>query len=181
MKMKCPFCEHADSRVLDSRSGEGDQVIRRRRECGDCGRRFTTYERAAEAQVYVIKKDGRREPFDRRKIIAGMTKACEKRSIGREVIEEAADRIARQAREELSDEVPASQIGAWVMEALRRIDDVAYVRFASVYKEFRDTESFVKEVQSLGGNASAPRQRKRNDQVELFETAPIIRRRKEQS
>ncbi|MFB3880359.1 MAG: transcriptional regulator NrdR [Armatimonadota bacterium] len=147
--MKCPFCEHGDSRVLDSRSGEGNQVIRRRRECPSCGRRFTTYERAAELQLFVVKKDGRREPFDRRKVIAGMTKACEKRSIARDAIEQAADRIARQAREELSDEVPTSQIGAWVMDALRAIDGVAYVRFASVYKEFRDTDSFVKEVESL--------------------------------
>jgi transcriptional repressor NrdR len=134
-------------------------MIRRRRECSDCGRRFTTYERATELQLFVVKKDGRREPFDREKIVAGMTKACEKRSIGREVIEETADRIARQARDQLSDEVSTSQIGAWVMEALRGIDDVAYVRFASVYKEFRDTDSFVKEIQSLAGNSPAPRHR----------------------
>jgi len=147
--MRCPFCDHLDSRVLDSRSGDGNQVIRRRRECPECGRRFTTYERAAELQLFVVKKDGRRELFDREKIILGMTKACEKRPASRDIIEQAADRIARRARDQLSDELPTSRIGAWVMDELRAIDAVAYVRFASVYKEFRDTESFVKEIQSL--------------------------------
>jgi len=179
--MKCPFCDYPDSRVLDSRTSDDHTVVRRRRECPECSRRFTTYERATEVQPFVIKKDGRREPFDREKIVAGMTKACEKRSIGRDAIEEAADRIVRQARDQLSDEVPTSRIGCWVMEALRSIDDVAYVRFASVYKEFHDTDSFVKEIESLVGNAPAPRRRKRGQQVELFDAAPIIEHRKEHS
>jgi transcriptional repressor NrdR len=149
--MKCPFCDNSDSRVLDSRTSDDHSVIRRRRECAECGRRFTTYERATELQLFVVKKDGRREAFEREKVIAGMTKACEKRPVSREAIEEAADRISRMARDELSEEVATSRVGGWVMEALRGIDDVAYVRFASVYKEFRDTDSFVKEVESLAG------------------------------
>ncbi len=180
--MKCPYCDHQSSRVLDSRTSDDHGVIRRRRECAGCGRRFTTYERAAELQLFIIKKDGRREPFDRAKIIAGMTKACEKRSVGREVIEEAADRVARRARDQLSDEVPTARIGALVMEELREIDEVAYVRFASVYKEFRDTDSFVKEVESLAAEPPAPRQgRRRPTQVDLFESAPVTISREEQS
>ncbi len=151
--MKCPICGHPDSRVLDSRTSDGESVIRRRRECTECSRRFTTYERASEVQLFAVKKDGRREPFERGKVIAGMTKACEKRPISREVIEDAADRITRQARDMLAEEVPTTRIGAWVMEALRDIDHVAYVRFASVYKEFRDTDSFVKEIESLAGKS----------------------------
>ncbi len=167
--MKCPFCQHRDSRVLDSRTSDDDTVVRRRRECPDCGRRFTTYERPMELRVFVVKKDGRREPFDRAKVIAGMSRACEKRPIGREAIEEAADAIERLVKDQLSEEVPTSQIGGWVMEQLRALDGVAYVRFASVYKEFRDTDSFVKEIESLLGNASAPKlSKRRGQQVELF-------------
>jgi transcriptional repressor NrdR len=156
--MRCPFCDHLDSRVLDSRSSDGNEVIRRRRECPACGRRFTTYERPAELQLFVVKKDGRREAFQRDKVVAGMSKACEKRPVSREAIEEAADRVARMARDQLSDEVPTSRIGGWVMAELRGMDSVAYVRFASVYKEFRDIDSFVKEVESLNREveASAP-------------------------
>ena len=147
--MKCPYCQHRDSRVVDSRTSDDDSTVRRRRECPDCQRRFTTYERVGEVRLFVIKKDGRREPFDRAKIIAGMTKACEKRPVSLETIEQAADQIERQARDELTEEVPTSRIGALVMEKLREMDSVAYVRFASVYKEFRDAHSFVKEVEGL--------------------------------
>jgi transcriptional repressor NrdR len=120
-----------------------------------------------ELRVFVVKKDGRREPFDRAKVVAGMSKACEKRPISREAIEEAADAIERQVKDQLSEEVPASQIGGWVMERLREMDGVAYVRFASVYKEFRDTNSFVKEIESLVRKASAPKPR-RARQAKLF-------------
>lgn len=164
--MRCPFCQHEDTRVIDSRTSEDQSVVRRRRECPECARRFTTYERPGEVRVFVIKKDGRREPFDREKVIVGMTKACEKLPIGREVIERAADEIEREVRDELAEEVPASHIGALVMARLRDMDEVAYVRFASVYKEFRDAESFLKEIESLmrkaparpaGGAAASPR------------------------
>ena len=166
--MKCPFCQHRDSRVLDSRTSDDDTVVRRRRECPDCSRRFTTYERPIELRVFVVKKDGRREPFERAKVVAGMSRACEKRPIEREAIEEAADAIERLVKDQLSEEVPTSQIGGWVMKKLRELDGVAYVRFASVYKEFRDTDSFVKEIESLAGNASAPRSGRRGRQAELF-------------
>ncbi len=154
--MRCPFCQHNDSRVIDSRTSGDDSVVRRRRECPECSRRFTTYERPGEVRVFVIKKDGRREPFDRDKLILGMTKACEKRDISRDLIEQSATAIERQVRDELADEVPASEIGALVMERLRELDEVAYVRFASVYKEFRDADSFLKEIQSLVRNPSKP-------------------------
>lgn len=168
--MKCPFCQHRDSRVLDSRTSDDDAVVRRRRECPECSRRFTTYERPTEVRVYVVKKDGRREPFDREKVLAGMSKACEKRPISREVVEEAADAIERRAKDELSEEVPSRKIGSWVMDALRDVDEVAYVRFASVYKEFRDTGSFLKEIQTLVRNASAPREGDTPEQATLFES-----------
>ena len=147
--MRCPFCQHNDSRVLDSRTSDGDSVVRRRRECPECSRRFTTYERPGDVRVFVIKKDGRREPFDREKLILGMTKACQKLPISREQIELSADEVERQVRDELAEEVSASEIGILVMKRLREMDEVAYVRFASVYKEFRDADSFLKEIESL--------------------------------
>lgn len=168
--MKCPFCQHGDSRVLDSRTSDDDPVVRRRRECSECARRFTTYERPTEVRVFVVKKDGRREPFDREKVIAGMTKACEKRPISREAIEDAADAIERQAKDQLTEEVSTSHIGAWVMEALRGMDEVAYVRFASVYKEFHDADSFLKEIESLVRNATVPSEGDTPKQTTLFES-----------
>ena len=159
--MKCPYCQYKDSRVVDSRTSDDAGTVRRRRECPECQRRFTTYERTGEVRLYVIKKDGRREPFDRAKVIAGMTKACEKRPLSHDAIERAADDIERQARDELMEEVPASRVGALVMERLREMDSVAYVRFASVYKEFRDAHSFVREVEGLtraGRGAAGARQ-----------------------
>lgn len=168
--VKCPFCQHGDSRVLDSRTSDDDPVVRRRRECPECARRFTTYERPTEVRVFVVKKDGRREPFDRDKVIAGMTKACEKRPISREAIDDAADAIERQAKDQLTEEVPTSHIGAWVMEALRGMDEVAYVRFASVYKEFHDADSFLKEIESLVRNEPAPSAGETPQQTTLFES-----------
>jgi len=147
--MKCPYCQHRDSRVVESRTSDDNGTVRRRRECPECQRRFTTYERVGEVRLFVVKKDGRREPFERAKIIAGMRKACEKRPVSHDAIEQAADTIEREVRDELMEEVPASHIGALVMERLRGMDSVAYVRFASVYKEFRDAHSFVKEVEGL--------------------------------
>ena len=147
--MKCPFCQHEDSRVIDSRTGEDQSMVRRRRECPECKRRFTTYERPGEVRVFVIKKDGRREPFDRSKMIAGITKACEKRPISREAIEQAADEIERRVRDELAEEVSSAEIGLLVMERLREIDEVAYVRFASVYRSFDTLDDFEAEIALL--------------------------------
>jgi len=168
--MRCPFCQHNDSRVLDSRTSDGDSVVRRRRECPECGRRFTTYERPGEVRVSVIKKDGRREPFDREKLILGMAKACEKRPISREQIEQSADVVERQVRDELAEEVAASVVGALVMAQLRDLDEVAYVRFASVYKEFRDADSFLKEVESLVRKSPAAAAGDGPLQTELFDS-----------
>ena len=123
--------------------------MRRRRQCPACGRRFTTYERLGEVRVYVVKKDGRREPFDREKLIRGVTKACEKRPIGREEIGRIVDEVEQVLRDRLSEEVPSSRIGELVMERLRALDEVAYVRFASVYRKFRDVSEFMDELEAV--------------------------------
>ena len=147
--MRCPFCKHRDTRVIDSRlSGEGD-TIRRRRVCPSCDRRFTTYERVEDTVPMVVKKDGRREPFDRGKIIAGLKRACEKRPVSIETIEGIADRIERRAAESGAKEIPSSEIGAAVMNELHSIDQVAYVRFASVYRSFKDIDEFMRELEDL--------------------------------
>jgi transcriptional repressor NrdR len=147
--MRCPFCSAVDDKVVDTRPSDNDQVIRRRRECTGCGRRFTTYERVDEILPLVIKKDGRREPFDRAKILSGLKKACSKRPVPVEVLEGAADRIERALEEASEKEIPSSRIGDAVMAALRDIDDVAYVRFASVYRSFRDVNELMTELKSL--------------------------------
>ena len=147
--MRCPFCSAVDDRVVDTRPSDNDQVIRRRRECTGCGRRFTTYERVDEILPLVIKKDGRREPFDRGKILSGLKKACSKRPIPVEVVERAADQIERELEEAGEKEIPSSRIGDAVMAALRDIDEVAYVRFASVYRSFRDVNELMSELKSL--------------------------------
>ena len=131
-------------------------MVRRRRECPECRRRFTTYERPGEVRVFVIKKDGRREPFDRSKLVMGITKACEKRPVSRDVVEQIAAEAERRIRDELAEEVSSAEIGQLVMERLRETDEVAYVRFASVYKEFRDADSFLKEVETLARKSPAP-------------------------
>jgi transcriptional repressor NrdR len=148
--MKCPACGYEDSKVADSRLCEGGVAIRRRRECPNCGKRFTTYERIGETRLFVIKKDGRREAFSREKILRGLTKACEKRSVPSEDLETLVDEIERRLRDDLVQETPTTEIGVMVMEKLKGIDPVAYVRFASVYKEFHDTDSFLKEIEELG-------------------------------
>jgi transcriptional repressor NrdR len=144
--MKCPACGDIDDRVIDSRLGKDSAVIRRRRECLSCKKRFTTYERIEEIFPYVIKKDGRREAFDRRKIIEGMRRACEKRPISVDRIETVADSIEQELMERPEKEISVSYIGERVMDELRQMDDVAYVRFASVYRSFRDIEEFMKEI-----------------------------------
>ena len=147
--MHCPFCQVLETRVIETRANDEQGTIRRRRECLECRRRFTTYERHEEPQIYVIKKDGRREMFDREKLLHGITKACEKRPVSREDIEALAYEIERKLRDELKDEVSSAQLGDMVMRHLRDLDEVAYVRFASVYKEFRDLGSFVDEIHRL--------------------------------
>lgn len=155
--MKCPACGFEDTKVADSRLCDAGAAVRRRRECPVCAKRFTTYERAGETRLYVIKKDGRREAFNRDKVLAGLTKACEKRPVSREALEAAADEIERRLRDELVEEASTSRVGELVMEWLKQADPVAYVRFASVYKEFRDTDSFLKEIADLrNGPLSAP-------------------------
>jgi transcriptional repressor NrdR len=140
---------HMDSKVLDSRQTEEGASIRRRRECTACGKRFTTYERLDEVPLMVVKKDGRREPFARAKILNGILRACEKRPISLQTIEEVVDKIEKQVRANLDQEVSSGAIGEMVMDHLRELDDVAYVRFASVYRQFKDLDRFIEEVQQL--------------------------------
>jgi transcriptional repressor NrdR len=147
--MKCPFCSHAGNRVIDSRISKDGNAIRRRRECLACKKRFTTYEFVEESLPMVVKKDGRRERFDRTKILAGIKKACEKRPIGTDVIENIFDRVERACQEPAVKEVSTSEIGEKVMAELHKLDGVAYVRFASVYRQFRDVTDFLDELKSF--------------------------------
>ncbi|HUO06287.1 MAG TPA: transcriptional regulator NrdR [Candidatus Binataceae bacterium] len=147
--MRCPFCRHRGNRVVDSRlSGDG-AMIRRRRACSSCKRRFTTYERVEEASPMVVKKDGRREPFDRNKIIAGLKRACEKRPVSMETIEQVAANIETSMAEQGEREVMSAAIGQALMDELHKIDQVAYVRFASVYRSFKDIDEFMHELEDL--------------------------------
>lgn len=147
--MKCPFCSYADSRVIDSRSVDNGTSIRRRRECPECGRRFTTYEKYEETPLLVIKKDGRRELFDSQKLTNGLLKALEKRPFSYEQIQSIASGIERDLRALGESEVKSTLIGETVMKALEKIDQIAYVRFASVYRQFADVNSFMQEIQGM--------------------------------
>ncbi|MBQ8752692.1 MAG: transcriptional repressor NrdR [Clostridia bacterium] len=147
--MKCPFCGFADSRVIDSRPTDEDSRIRRRRECTQCGKRFTTYEIVESLPIVVVKKDNSREPFDRNKVLGGLLRACEKRPVSLERLEQAVDEIETQIQNSLEREVSTSKIGEYVMEQLMRIDDVAYIRFASVYRQFKDIKSFHEAIRKL--------------------------------
>lgn len=147
--MKCPFCSVPESRVIDSRPSDNGTSIRRRRECGSCGKKFTTYERVEEIPVMVIKKDGSRQTFDRMKIINGIMRACEKRPVTMAQIEEKVNLIESEVYSKLSKEVSTNEIGEYVMDALKDLDDVAYVRFASVYRQFKDLNSFLDELHGL--------------------------------
>ena len=147
--MKCPYCGSTKDKVIDSRSGKHGESIRRRRECLDCRRRFTTYERIEETVLMVIKKDGRRQPFDRKKFLQRIMRACEKRPISIGQVEELVNDIERELTHSMEREVPSSQIGSKVMERLRQLDEVAYVRFASVYRSFRDVNDFMEELKNL--------------------------------
>ncbi|HHY93597.1 MAG TPA: transcriptional repressor NrdR [Firmicutes bacterium] len=149
--MKCPYCGYQESRVLDSRPTDDGSVIRRRRECEECHRRFTTYEKVEEAPLVVVKKDGRRERFDPQKILAGLLKACEKRPVPSERLSALVTDIEKELRAQGDQEVESRVIGEMVMDRLRGVDEVAYVRFASVYRQFGDLRRFVEEVQRLLG------------------------------
>jgi transcriptional repressor NrdR len=155
--VKCPFCQSLENKVIDSRLAQDGHVIRRRRECEKCERRFTTYERVEEILPMVVKKDGGREVFDRSKIISGIRKACEKRPVPVTAMEQIVEAIERELHESGEKEVPTSYIGERVMESLRRVDGVAYVRFASVYRSFRDVNEFLDELQHLTADVQEKR------------------------
>ena len=150
--MKCPFCSHEDSRVIDSRSVENGVSIRRRRECPHCLRRFTTYEKYEETPLVVSKKDGRRELFDTGKLLSGLLKAFEKRPVSLETIQDMAHNIERELRLKGESEISSREIGEMVMEHLAKVDQIAYVRFASVYRQFADVQKFMQELQQLMAN-----------------------------
>jgi transcriptional repressor NrdR len=156
--MRCPKCGHLEDRVIDSRSTKEGRAIRRRRECIGCGNRFTTYEYVENASMVVVKRDGKRETFSREKIIAGISRACEKRPISLTQIEEMVDRIETEIQRRAPGEVPSKLIGERVMEELQGLDEVAYVRFASVYRQFKDVNQFLDEIQGLGAGDPKPPQ-----------------------
>jgi transcriptional repressor NrdR len=147
--MRCPFCHDPENKVIDSRESHEGMVIRRRRECLECKRRFTTYERIEELTPLVVKKDGRREAFDREKLLAGLKKACEKRPVAIEQLEALVDDVERGLQESGDKEIASTKIGEAVMHRLRELDEVAYVRFASVYRSFRDIAEFMTELKDL--------------------------------
>jgi transcriptional repressor NrdR len=147
--MKCPFCGHLEDKVVDSREGKDGLVIRRRRECLSCARRFTSYERIDEIPYMVVKKDGTREPYDRNKVLGGLRKACEKRPVSPAALEAVADEIEQMLQETPEREIPTARIGEKVSERLRELDKVAYVRFASVYRQFEDVDQFMKVLNDL--------------------------------
>jgi transcriptional repressor NrdR len=147
--VKCPYCAHLGDKVVDSRESKEGEVIRRRRECLNCGRRFTSYERIDEIPYMVVKKDGSRERFERQKLIAGLLKACEKRPVSVAALETIADRVEGTLQERPEREMATAEIGAFVMQELKKLDKVAYVRFASVYRHFRDIGEFMTELKDL--------------------------------
>lgn len=147
--MKCPYCAHLGDKVVDSRESREGEVIRRRRECLGCGKRFTSYERIDEIPYMVVKKDGSRERFERQKLIAGLLKACEKRPVSVAALEGVADRVESTLQDRTEKEMGTAEIGAFVMQELKKLDKVAYVRFASVYRHFRDIGEFMTELKDL--------------------------------
>jgi transcriptional repressor NrdR len=163
--MRCPYCGHLEDKVVDSREAKDGESIRRRRECIECGRRFTSYERIDEIPYMVVKKDGRREPFERNKIMAGMLRACEKRPISVNQLESIANQIEKSVQDSSDRELSTSEIGKIIMRRLKALDKVAYVRFASVYLEFEDVSEFMNELKALVSSRNSP------------ETSPKNRRR----
>jgi len=149
--MKCPFCGYQEDKVVDSRATQEESAVRRRRECLKCGKRFTTYEYVEEVSLMVIKKDGRREPFDRKKILGGIIRACEKRPVSMDKMEEIVSSVEHSIQKKSDREIDSSRIGELVMERLKGLDDVAYVRFASVYRQFKDVSQFMSELKDILG------------------------------
>ncbi|SKC87361.1 transcriptional regulator NrdR [Maledivibacter halophilus] len=147
--MNCPYCSHYETKVVDSRPTDEGQAIRRRRECLNCKKRFTTYEKVEEIPIVIVKKDGNRQSFNRNKVINGMIRACEKRPVSMQLIEKTADEIERHLNNSMEKEIPSEYIGELVMNSLKEIDDVAYVRFASVYRHFKDINTFMDELNKL--------------------------------
>lgn len=150
--MKCPYCLYPESKVIDSRPADDGQRIRRRRECIKCGKRFTTYEAIETQQVVIIKRDKSRQVFDRTKLLSGMLRACEKRPVSLETLENAIDEIESQLQNSLDREVTSVEIGEMALSKLKNIDEIAYVRFASVYRDFKDIDSFMNELKTLRSN-----------------------------
>ena len=147
--MKCPSCQSTDNKVVNSRLTSNETSIRRRRECLGCGERFTTYETIERTPVLLVKRDGRRQPFDRQKVVNGLLRACEKRPVSIEAIEELVDGVEKQLANSMEKEIEAGRVGEWVLARLRHLDDVAYIRFASVYRQFRDIGEFSDEIKAL--------------------------------
>ncbi|WP_072829284.1 transcriptional regulator NrdR [Clostridium collagenovorans] len=147
--MKCPYCNYAESKVVDSRATDDDSAIRRRRECLGCGKRYTTYEKVENIPILVIKKDCSREYFDRTKIINGLMKACEKRPVSRQKIEDIAEEVEKQLYNNMTTEVSSDHIGEIIMNILKETDEICYVRFASVYRQFKDINTFMEEIRGL--------------------------------
>lgn len=168
--MRCPYCGGEDSKVLDSRASDEGEAIRRRRECLGCRRRFTTFERAERLVLQVAKRDGHREPFDRTKVLTGMLRACEGRPVPREILDQAASEIERELAEQGTLEVASREIGDQVIERLRHMDDVAYVRFASVYRRVGDVDRLVEEIQRL--KARKQLEAELQSQIELIPLLP---------
>ncbi len=157
--MKCPFCDEPDTKVIDSRPTEEGKAIRRRRECPKCGKRFTTYEKVEEMLFMVVKRDGRRESFDRNKILNGIIRACEKRPVTLAQMEAIVDDVERGLNNMMEKEVSTQFIGEVVMDRLKDLDEVAYVRFASVYRQFKDVSTFVAEIEKLLGTNGADKKK----------------------
>lgn len=147
--MRCPYCAHLQDHVIDSRAANENRSVRRRRECLKCRRRFTTYESIEEISMMVVKRDGRRESFDRNKVISGILKACEKRSVSLHQVEDLVDRVERELQKKYEKEIPVQAVGELVMEKIHKLDEVAYVRFASVYRSFKDINQFMGELKDL--------------------------------
>jgi transcriptional repressor NrdR len=147
--LRCPFCSHQESKVVDSRSTDENKTIRRRRECLGCGKRYTTYEKVEDIPILVVKRDLSRENFDKQKIVNGILIACQKRPVSRKQVEDIAEDIEKEISNKMITEIETKQIGEMIMERLKPIDEISYVRFASVYREFKDINTFLQEIESL--------------------------------
>ena len=176
--MKCPFCAHLEDKVVDSRESKEGEVIRRRRECLACGKRFTSYERIDQIPHLVVKKDGRREPFDREKILSGLLKACQKRPVAVKTLETIVDRVEAMVHESPDREVPAEKVGEFLMERLRELDKVAFVRFASVYRDFTGVKDFEHFIARMGTEVEADADPAFTALIHQMITSPTISRKK---